>query len=66
MRVALAGRDAMPDRTLREAVLVEPRPQRLPGGRGLPGRMTELARLRQSDFQQAFRAPLYDPGARHR
>ncbi len=66
MRVALAGRDGMTDRTLREAVFVEPRPERLPRGRGLPGRMTEVARLRQSDFQQAFRAPLYDPEERRR
>ncbi len=66
MRVALAGRDGMADRALREAVFVEPRPERLPRGRGLRGRMTEVGRLRQSDFQQAFRAPLYDPEERHR
>ncbi len=66
MRVALGGRDGMPDRALREAVFVEPRPERLPRGRGLPGRMTELARLRQSDYAPSHRAPLYDPGERGR
>ncbi|MEX5721743.1 hypothetical protein, partial [Geodermatophilus maliterrae] len=66
VQVALGGRDRVPDRDLREAVFVEPRPQRLPRDHGLHSRMTELARLRQSEYARAFRAPLYDPEERNR
>ncbi|MBM7808411.1 hypothetical protein JOD57_004248 [Geodermatophilus bullaregiensis] len=65
VQVALGGRDRVPDRDLREAVFVA-RPRRPPRDHGLHSRMAELARLRQSEYERTFRAPLYDPEERNR
>jgi hypothetical protein len=61
LRVALDGPAGLTDTALRAELFAEPGASGAAHGRRLGRRMTELARLRQSDYDGAFRAPLHGP-----